>query len=86
MIDIKDERKKAIYNLANKISEEDSIGLHATNIMGCASSVSIDKFIQKHNERTIKKDVLSIKKKLHRISEYVEEIEAHIYKGELNDK
>lgn len=78
--------KKAIYNLAKKISDANNIGASATNIMMCASSCSCDKFIIKHNERSIKKDINQIKNNLHKISEYVEELESHVYAGELNDE
>lgn len=78
--------KKAIGTLARKIIEADTIGSAATHISMCVSSTSRDKFIMEHNESSIKRDISKIKDKLHRISEYVEEMESHVYNGELNDE
>ena len=76
---------KIITDLARKIIEADTIGSSATHIAMCASSVSNDKFIKKHNEGSIKKEIYKIKNKLYKINEYVEELESHIYDGEISD-
>lgn len=78
--------KQAIYKLANNIAEKDNIGAAAAHIKMCCNSTSIDKFIIKHNETSIKKDLNKIKESLYKINEYAKELEAHIYDGELNDK
>lgn len=84
MIDIADENKKAIYTLARKIIETDTIGSSAVSISMSASSTSKDKLILKHHEETVKRELMKIKDKLHKIEEYVEELEAHIYDGEID--
>ena len=79
-----DTDKKIITTLARKIIEANTINSAATHISICTSSLSKDKFILQHNERSIKKDINKIKDALHKIGEYVEELETHVYNGKVD--
>lgn len=76
--------KDAVYRLAKKISDKDNLRSISTNIMRCASSTSVDSFIVEYDNKAIKRDVNRMKESIHKISEYIEELEAHIYNGEID--